>query len=107
MRQLVAVVVGAAAAALGALIVGEYPFTGFTPYLAGVLFGLVIAEVMVAIARRPGVVIGVLAAVAAAGGVAYGAWDDSGYGLRTIPIGAWVGVALAAVIAALRGGVIT
>src|SRR3954469_14590563 len=106
MRQLVAVVAGAGVAALGGLIVGEYPFTGFTPYLAGVLFGLVVAEVMVAVAGRRSTVLGVAAALLAGAGVAYGAWDDSGYGLRPIPAAAWVGVGLAMVIAGARGGLL-
>ena len=39
MRLVLAVIAGAAVAAFGGLILGEYPFTGATPYVAGVLFG--------------------------------------------------------------------
>ena len=41
----------AAAAALGALILGEYEFTGTLPWVAGPLFGLVIGEVVVGVGR--------------------------------------------------------
>ena len=106
MRQLLAVAAGAAVALLGGLIAGEYPFTGFTPYLAGVLLGVVVAEVAVAVAGRRSPLLGVVAAGLAGAGLAYGAWDDAGYGLRPIGAAAWVGVGVAAVIAGLRGGLV-
>src|SRR5438477_588878 len=40
MRQAVAVVAGAGAAVLGALILGEYEFSGVLPLVMGVLFEL-------------------------------------------------------------------
>ena len=104
MRQPLAVLAGAAVAALGGLIVGEYPFTGWTPYIAGVLFGLVVAEVVVSVAGRQGHVLAAASAVLAAAGLAYAVWDDSGYGIRPIALVAWVGVALGAVVAGLRAG---
>src|SRR5687767_3656416 len=52
MRPALAVVAGAAVAAFGALILGEYEFRGTMPYVAGVLFGLVVAEAVVGVARR-------------------------------------------------------
>jgi hypothetical protein len=91
--------VAAAVAGLGALMVGEYPFTGLMPYVTGVLFGLVVAEVILAVARRSSTLLALAAAALAAGGVAYAAWDDSGYGIRPIGLAAWIGVALAAVVA--------
>src|SRR5688572_6895321 len=106
MRQLLAVVVGAATALLGGLIVGEYPFTGFMPYVAGGLVGLVVAELMVLVAGRSGRPLGVPAGVLAGAGLAYGAWRDAGEGLRPIGTAAWVGVGLAVVVGAVRGGVL-
>jgi peptidoglycan/LPS O-acetylase OafA/YrhL len=105
MRQVVAVVLGALAAAAGGFVVGEYAFTGATPFVAGVLFGLVISEIVVTVARRKTVVLGLVSAVMAVAGLAYAVWDDSGYGVRPVATSAWVGVALAAVVAAVRGGV--
>ena len=40
----------------------------------------------------------------AAAGLAYAVWDDSGYGIRPIAVVAWVGVAIGALVAGLRGG---
>ena len=104
MRQPLAVAAGAFVAVVGGLILGEYPFTGWTPYVAGVLFGLVIAEVVVSIAGRQGAILGAVCALLAAGGLAFAVWDDSGYGIRPIAVAAWVGVAIGAVVAGLRGG---
>src|SRR4051794_32732355 len=104
MRHALALVAGAALAGLGGLIVGEYPFHGWTPYLAGVLFGLVVAEVVVSVAGAQSVRLGVASAVFTAAGLAYAVWDDSGYGVRPISTAAWVGVAVGALVAGLRGG---
>ena len=41
LRAVLGLVCAAAAAGLGALILGEYEFTGSLPYVAGPLFGLV------------------------------------------------------------------
>jgi hypothetical protein len=105
MRQVVAVVLGALAAAAGGFVVGEYAFTGATPFVAGVLFGLVISEIVVTVARKKTVVLGLTSAVMAAAGLAYAVWDDAGYGVRPVATSAWIGVALAAAVAAIRGGV--
>jgi hypothetical protein len=105
MRQVVAVVLGALAAAAGGFVVGEYAFTGATPFVAGVLFGLVISEIVVTVARKKTVVLGMTSAVMAAAGLAYAVWDDAGYGVRPVATSAWIGVALAAAVAAIRGGV--
>ena len=90
----------ACVAAIGALILGEYDFSGFTPYIAGALFGLVVAEVTLTIARvgKP------LLAGAAAGlsglGMLWAAWISSGHGVAPIPTGAYLGMLLALVVAA-------
>src|SRR5947207_3072571 len=89
MRQPLAVLVGAVIATLGGMIVGEYSFTGWTPYVAGVLFGLVVAEAVVTVARRETALMGAVCAVLAAGGLAYAVWDDAGFGVRPIAAPAW------------------
>lgn len=104
MRQLLAVAAGAVTAAAGGLVVGEYPFTGAMPYLAGALFGLVVAEVMVGIAGHATRGLGGWSAVLGAAGLGYAARIDSGFGLHSIGAGAWAGVAIAAAVAGLRAG---
>jgi hypothetical protein len=104
MRHVLGLLAGAVVAGVGGLIVGEYPFTGLLPLVAGVLFGMVVAEVVVAVAGHQSVALGAACAVLAACGLAYAVWDDSSFGVRPIAAVAWVGVAVAAVVAGLRGG---
>lgn len=98
---MLAVLVGAATASLGALILGEYEFNGATPYLAGVLFGLIVAEVVLTIVRRGSAPLLVAAALEAGLGLAWAAWISSGRGRAPIPAAADVSVALGVVVAAV------
>lgn len=102
MRQLVAGLAAAAASTLGALILGEYEMAGWTPYVSGALFGLVIAELVLSVAKpRPALGLA-LAAVAMAGlGMLYAVYISSGYDWDYVPDGAWIGVDLAPLAAAL------
>lgn len=95
-------VCGAAAAALGALMLGEYEFTGTLPFLAGPLFGLVIGEVVVGVGRSRGVILGCATAALAFGGVAWAGWIDSTQGLEPVKGLAWVSAGLAAAAALVR-----
>jgi hypothetical protein len=104
-RLVVGVVLGAALAALGALLLGEYPFTGVMPYVSGVLFALVVAEVIVSVSRRSGRATAVAAAMCTAGGLAWGVWISVGEGKAPIPIGGWVAVVVGFVVALIRGGI--
>ncbi|HEX3426945.1 MAG TPA: hypothetical protein VHT30_12490 [Acidimicrobiales bacterium] len=106
-RLVAGVAFGVGAAALGGWILGEYPFTGVMPYLTGVLFALVVAEIMLSISRRSGVVVAIPACIATAGGIFLAVWIQSTEGLVPIPIGGWVAIALGAVIALVRGGLIS
>lgn len=92
----------AAAAALGALILGEYEFSGTLPFVAGPLFGLVIGEVVVGVGRTRAVVAGLLAAALAFGGIAWAGWIDSTQGVEPVKGLVWVAAGLAAAAALLR-----
>ena len=105
MRQLLAVIAGAAVAAFGGLILGEYPFTGLTPYAAGLLFALVVAEVVISVGGQTGVLPALAAAICTAGGLGWAIWISSGEGLAPIPGGAWVALVIGVVVALLRGGI--
>ena len=52
MRLVLAVVVGAAVAALGGAILGEYQFDSLTGVAAGLILGLFVAEAALVVARR-------------------------------------------------------
>jgi hypothetical protein len=102
LRAGLGVVRGAAAAALGALILGEYEFTGSLPFIAGPLFGLVIGEVVVGVGRARTVPVALLAAVAAFAGITWAGWIDSSEGVEPVKALVWVAAVLASGAAVLR-----
>lgn len=95
-------VAGAAVAAFGALIVGEYEFDGALPVLAGLVLGLLVSEAVALGGQWRGWVPALISAVLAAAGILWGGWIDSGQGLETYPALAWAGAATAAVVAVVR-----
>ena len=96
------IVCGALAAVLGALILGEYEFTGTLPYVAGPLFGLVLGEVVVSVGRTHAPVAAVLTALFGFGALVWAGWISSGEGLHTIETLVWVAAVLAAICGYLR-----
>ena len=105
MRQLLAAAAAAAVAALGAFIVGEYELDGPTALVTGVLFGLVIGEILVAVAGGGQGVVAVAGAVIAGAGLVGAAWISSGATPEArewsdVPGAAWAGAALGAAAAA-------
>jgi hypothetical protein len=69
MRHLLGVVAAVAAAAFGGLVLGEYELTGAMVFVAAALFGLAVAEVLVAVTRRADLAHAALAGVLTALGV--------------------------------------
>ncbi len=104
MRPALGIVCAALAAALGALILGEYEFSGATPIGAGLLFGLVISEIVIEVGATRSPVIGVISAAIVAGALGWAGYVSSGEGLRPFPTGAWVAMAVGAVAAGVRTG---
>ena len=94
----------AVACVIGALILGEYEFNGTMPVAAGVLFGLVISEIVIEVGATRAPIIGAVTAVMVAGALAWAGWEASGQGLRPFPSGAWVAMALGALAAGVRTG---
>ncbi len=101
-RAVLGVLLGAATASLGALILGEYEFTGSLPYVAGPLFGLVVGEVVVAAGRARSTVVAGAAALLAFGGIAWAGWIDSSSGLEPVRGAVWTSATLGALAAFLR-----
>lgn len=91
------------ASVLGAFILGEYQFTGWLPVVAGVLFGLVVAELAVEIGRRRSLPVGLTCGLISAGALVWAGWISAGEGLEPIAGGAWLAAALAFVTATARG----
>jgi hypothetical protein len=103
MRKALSVVAGAGVAALGGLILGEYPFTGWTPYIGGVLFALVVTEVMLMVNQQRGVLLGAGGAAFCAAGLGWAVWISSGRGVAPVPRGGWIAIAIGAAVALIRG----
>lgn len=89
-------------AVLGALILGEYEFTGTLPYVAGPLFGLVLGEVVVGVGRTHTVVAAAITSVLGFAALVWAGWISSGEGLNPIATLVWVAAALAAICAYVR-----
>jgi hypothetical protein len=110
MRPVLALVVGAATAAFGAVILGEYQLAGITGLIAGALFGLAVAEVVLTVGgpgllRIESVAMGAAAAFTAAG-LVWAAWISAGHDWGYVPNGGWIGVVVGAALSPwwLRGG---
>lgn len=102
LRTILGVVVAAAVAALGALMLGEYEFTGLLPFVAGPLLGLVVGEVVVGVGRSRSVRSALLAGSIAFGGIAWAGWIDSTEGVEPVKGLVWVAAVMAATAAAVR-----
>ena len=103
MRQIASLAAGAVVAAVGGLVLGEYPFIGWTPYVAGVLFALVVTEVMLSIGHKHGPILGFGGAALSAAGLGWAVWISSGRGVAPIPGGGWIAIGLGAVVSLGRG----
>jgi hypothetical protein len=101
-RTALALIAVAAASALGALILGEYEFTGTLPWVAGPLFGLVMGEISVAIDKGRSLAQAVLTAALAFGGIAWAGWIDSTDGVAPMRPIVWASAVLAGAVAFLR-----
>lgn len=93
---------GGLTALLGALILGEYEFTGTLPYVAGPLFGLVLGEVVVGVGRTRAQVAAGLTAAFGFAALVYAGYISSGRGLHPIATLVWVAAALAAICSYVR-----
>jgi hypothetical protein len=101
MRQAVAVLVGAAVSAVSALILGEYELKGVMAGVAGVLFGVVIAEVIVAVGKHPPAAVAVISGLLAAAAMAWSGWIAAGRTWHYFGTARWVALAISAVTAPL------
>ena len=103
-RLVAAVMLAAVASAFGGVVLGEYQFDGLMPYGAGLLFGLVVGELVVTVSRSRSVMLGAACGVLVAGGLGWAAWISSGEGLRPFPVLGWVAMAVGAVATVGRVG---
>ena len=102
MRRALAVLAGLVVTALGAAILGEYQFDGISGLVAGLIFGLLLAEVVVSVAGEGGPVVAVGCALLTVGGLAWAVHASIGR-RGHVPALAWVAMAIGAAAAAVRG----
>ena len=105
MRRALAVLVGAAVAALGAVILGEYPLQGGVALIAGLVFGMLVGQSVVSTARDRGGVLTTAAALFAGAGLVWAGWISTGHELSLLAAEGWGAVAvgvLAAVVTSAR-----
>lgn len=103
-RAALGLALAAMACALGALILGEYQFSGITPYFGAALFGLVIGELVAEVGRLRSPLVGVVAALLVAGALLWAAWISTSEGLRPLPGEVWPAMAIGAACAGWRTG---
>ena len=90
---------------LGAAILGEYQFDGLTGAIAGLIYGVFVAEAAVAVNRRGSTMLALVCAVLAVGGLGWAIRASIGPRADVpgdVPGFGWVALALAAVGAAVR-----
>ena len=102
-RPVVAVLVALAVAAVGAVILGEYTLAGARPVLAGLLFGITVAEVIATLARswagEPE--LWASSALVTEAGLVWATWISTGHDLQSAAATAWVGIGVGIVAAPL------
>ena len=101
MRHLLGLAAATLAAAFGALVLGEYELQGAMGVLAAVLFGLAIAEALVAVGRSATAVDAAAVAVLSAIAYVWSAWIAAGRDWGYVSGIRWAGVGISAVAAAL------
>lgn len=100
MRPIVAVVTGALVTGAGAVILGEYQYEGTTPFLAGGLLGLFLAELVSSIARRGDVYLMAATALLVEACLVWALWISTGHRLDYAAGEAWFGIAFGMAAAA-------
>ena len=102
MRRTLALLAVAAVTVLTALIMGEYVLTFRTAVAAGLVLGVLLAEIVLAVAGWRGTVPSLFTAACGAIALAWAGWIESGRGVAPIRDTVWVGVALAALVGGWR-----
>jgi ABC-type cobalamin transport system permease subunit len=103
MRLVLGLAAAAGVGALGAVVLGEYTFSGVSVLGSGVLLGLFVAEAAVAVSRRRGVALGLASGAVAGTAMTWAAWISTGRDLSFLEPEGWAAVALAALAAGIRG----
>jgi hypothetical protein len=101
-RRTLALLAAVAVAVLSALVLGEYVLTAGTAIAAGLVVGFLLAETVLSIARWRGIVPAAAGAALAGASLAWAGWIEAGRGVAPIRSTVWLGVVIAAGLAAVR-----
>lgn len=90
MRTLLAALAAAGTAGLGGAILGEYTLANPVAVVACLLFGVVVAEAVVAVQRRPAPLVVAVAAVLTPAAWVWSLWISTGHHLGYASVAQWV-----------------
>ena len=99
MRVVLGCIAAVAVGLLGGLIMGEYELRGVMALVAGVLFGVAVAEGAITVGKSSDWPLVIVSALSAGVGLTWAAWIDAGEEMRLIAGMRWAGSALALVSA--------
>lgn len=102
MRRLLAMVAAGGTGAVGALVLGEYAISGVVGAASGLVLGLLVAEVVLSVAKEGDAALAVVAALGAGGGVIGAGWIFTGHDLGRLDAVVWAAAALAVAAAGVR-----
>jgi hypothetical protein len=94
LRPVLAAAVGVALAVVLALVVGEYPFTGATPYIAALVVPAVIGFCVAGVGGSHPERWWLGAGVLGAASIAWAVWISTGRGVDPFPACGWAAIAL-------------
>jgi hypothetical protein len=101
MRQPLAVLAAILVASAGAVILGEYDLHGITAVVAGAIFGVALAELIVTISRTGNVAMQVAASGCAFLGLVWATWISTGHSFKYATVATWIGIAVGVAAAPL------
>lgn len=96
-RLLAGCALGAAVAALSALVLGDYPLGGAVPWVAAVVVPALVGITMTSVAGRYRTVLWVATGALSAAGIGWGVAIATGWGLDPVPGSAWAAIVIALV----------
>lgn len=101
-RTLLSVLAATAVATIGAVLLGEFAFSGVSVIFSAVLLGLFVAETTVGLAKKPSQPLAVVAALLTALSLMAAAWTFTAHRLGSVVFSGWLAVALGAATAWIR-----
>lgn len=102
LRSLLALVAASAIAAVGAVLLGEFAFSGVSVVFSAVLLGLLVGEVTVTVAKTASPILAVAASLLTVVSLMGAAWTFSSQRLGDIAVSGWFAVGAGAVTAWIR-----